>query len=394
MNEHILFCKKLTGRTTGQDVFNVIDNFFSQHKLDWKSCSHVCTDGAAAMTGRVNGLMAHIKKVNPDVTWTHCMIHREALASKRMSPELNDVLNDAVKVINFIQSRPLNHRLFQSLCEDGGSEHKQLLLHTDVRWLSRGKTLQRLFELRNEVRAFLSEHTHPLVAMFDDADWVARLGYLSDIFSKLNQLNLSFQGKDTNVLSLYDKVCGFMEKIKLWQSKCEKGDTSCFLQLNAYIATGECDRAPIVKIVHTHLSKLKNEFNSYFPDIDNKSSTLDWVRNPFVTCINSSIPARLQEDLIDVSSDRSLKMRYSSTPLTQFWCGVEKEYPELGKHALNELLPFGSKYLCEVTFSAMTHIKTKHRNRLNLENNLVTAVATISPRLTKLMREKQAQVSH
>ncbi|KAF3838957.1 hypothetical protein F7725_010725, partial [Dissostichus mawsoni] len=67
-----------------------------------------------------------------------------------------------------------------------------------------------------------------------------------------------------------------------------------------------------------HICPLKNEFNSYFPDIDNKSSTLDWVRNPFVTCINSSIPARLQEDLIDVSSDRSLKMRYSSTPLTQF----------------------------------------------------------------------------
>ncbi|KAI4790265.1 hypothetical protein KUCAC02_034737 [Chaenocephalus aceratus] len=92
--------------------------------------------------------------------------------------------------------------------------------------------------------------------------------------------------------------------------------------MDAYIATGECDRAPIVKIVHTHLSKLKNEFNSYFPDIDNKSSTLDWVRNPFGTCINSSIPARLQEDLIDVSSDRSLKMSYSSTPLTQFWCGI------------------------------------------------------------------------
>ncbi|KAI4803193.1 hypothetical protein KUCAC02_006749 [Chaenocephalus aceratus] len=73
---------------------------------------------------------------------------------------------------------------------------------------------------------------------------------------------------------------------------------------------------------HT-LSKLKNEFNSYFPEIDNKSSTLDWVRNPFVTCINSSIPARLQEDLIDVSSDRSLKLSYSSTPLNTVlvWCG-------------------------------------------------------------------------
>ena len=34
INEHILFCKKVTGRTTGEDVFNVIDNFFSVYKLD------------------------------------------------------------------------------------------------------------------------------------------------------------------------------------------------------------------------------------------------------------------------------------------------------------------------------------------------------------------------
>lgn len=67
INEHILFCKKLTGSTTGKDVFHVIDTFFSEHNLDWKSCIHVCTDGAASMTGRVKGLIAQIKKVNPDV---------------------------------------------------------------------------------------------------------------------------------------------------------------------------------------------------------------------------------------------------------------------------------------------------------------------------------------
>ena len=106
------------------------------------------------MTGRLNGLMAHIKNVNPNVEWLHCIIPREALASKEMSSELNEVLNDAVKVINFIQSRPLNHRLFHSFCQDSGSEHQQLLLHTDVRWLSSRKTLHRLFELRNEVRDF------------------------------------------------------------------------------------------------------------------------------------------------------------------------------------------------------------------------------------------------
>ncbi|KAK6292237.1 hypothetical protein J4Q44_G00380220 [Coregonus suidteri] len=74
-----------------------------------------------------------------------------------------------------------------------GTEHQQLLLHADIRWLSRGKTLQRLFELRAEVSGFLSEHSHPLVAVFEDTDWGARLAYLADVFSKLNNLNLTLQ---------------------------------------------------------------------------------------------------------------------------------------------------------------------------------------------------------
>jgi hypothetical protein len=41
------------------------------------------------------------------------------------------------------------------LCEDMGSLHMSLLLHTEVRWLSRGKTLTRLFEMISEVRIFL-----------------------------------------------------------------------------------------------------------------------------------------------------------------------------------------------------------------------------------------------
>ena len=110
------------------------------------------------MTGRHRRLVSRIKQVNPDIQSMHCIIHREALASKRMSPELDSVLTDAVKVINFIKSRPLNARLFHKLCEETGSDHHQLLLHTDVRWLSRGKALQRLFELREQI--YIYTHTH------------------------------------------------------------------------------------------------------------------------------------------------------------------------------------------------------------------------------------------
>ena len=97
---------------------------------------------------------------------------------------------------------------------------------------------------------------------------------------------------------------------------------------------------------------------------------------------------------MDLSSDRDMKMKHSEMTLTRFWCCAEKEYPDLGKQALNELQAFGSTYLCEVTFSAMSHIKTKERNRLELERSIITAVATIDPRLEKLVKCRQVQPSH
>lgn len=87
-------------------------------------------------------------------------------------------------------------------------------------------------------------------------------------------------------------------------------------------------------------------------------------------------------------------MAYAEKTLTEFWYDVEKEYPELGKHALIELLLFGSTYMCELTFSALTHIKIKQRNRLDVENSLVTAVSTLPPEISKLMKDREAQVSH
>lgn len=98
INKHVLFCKILLGKTTGEEILQVIDNFFREHDLQWKTCSHVYHDGAVEMT--------YIKKASPDSKWMHCIIDREELANKRISPDLSPVMDDAVKIINFIQSRP------------------------------------------------------------------------------------------------------------------------------------------------------------------------------------------------------------------------------------------------------------------------------------------------
>ena len=96
---------------------------------------------------------------------------------KKMPDGLKSVLDSAVTSVNFIKARPMQSRLFQVLCDEMGSEHVQLLLHTEVRWLSRGKVLSRLFELHREVQV-------PLSDVFHDTVWLSQLAYLSDIFSR------------------------------------------------------------------------------------------------------------------------------------------------------------------------------------------------------------------
>ena len=69
------------------------------------------------------------------------MIHRDALVAKQISPGLNAVVQDAVQVISFVKSRALNNSLFENLCREMESEFKILLMHGEVRWLSKAKAL-------------------------------------------------------------------------------------------------------------------------------------------------------------------------------------------------------------------------------------------------------------
>ena len=155
MIEDFLFCKPLEGRTTSVEMFKVLNDFIDQNGISWKKCVGVCSDGARAMTGRHGGVVTQIQSVAPNAAFTHCSIHREALAAKTLQSSCKDVLDNAIKVVNLIKARALNFRMFTIMCNDMGAEHDKLLLHTEVRWLSRGKVLFRLFELRFEVRLFL-----------------------------------------------------------------------------------------------------------------------------------------------------------------------------------------------------------------------------------------------
>ena len=49
----------------------------------------------------------------------------------------------------------LNHRQFRNLLLEAENQYGDILYFCDVRWLSRGAILARVYELRNEIATFL-----------------------------------------------------------------------------------------------------------------------------------------------------------------------------------------------------------------------------------------------
>jgi hypothetical protein len=59
--EQFLFCRELQTTITGIDNFNAVNNYFKVNNI-WSNCISICTDGAAAMTGRFDQIFDSRKK--------------------------------------------------------------------------------------------------------------------------------------------------------------------------------------------------------------------------------------------------------------------------------------------------------------------------------------------
>ncbi|GBN72218.1 Zinc finger BED domain-containing protein 5 [Araneus ventricosus] len=108
LEENILLCYPLTKRCTVEGIFNAIQDYFCGNEIDWAKLCGVCTDGGKSMSGCYKGLRCHIKIVVPHVAWSHCCIHIQCLAAKPLPDLLKEVLNQSVKVVNFIKANSTN----------------------------------------------------------------------------------------------------------------------------------------------------------------------------------------------------------------------------------------------------------------------------------------------
>ena len=181
------------------------------------------------MTGHLRGFVAHVKELNGDILVTHCFLHRKELVTKYLPPELKIVLEQCVKKINYIKSRSLKSHLFSKLCHAMEAKYESLLLHMEVRWLSRGKVLSHVLELKDKMKMFFEQDkNYYFVHLLEDQIWCTKLAYLSDIFVFFNNINSRMQGPNENILNSTNKLVGFQKQITLWKNKAQKSNLEKF----------------------------------------------------------------------------------------------------------------------------------------------------------------------
>jgi hypothetical protein len=104
------------------------------------------------MMGETRGFTAHIKAFAPECNNRHCTIHRYSFVVKK---------EDSVWIVGCSSEDCKLHTVktiltqeFSVSSDEMDSSHTTLLLHTEVRWLSRGKVLVQAFTMRSEMISF------------------------------------------------------------------------------------------------------------------------------------------------------------------------------------------------------------------------------------------------
>uniref|UniRef100_W5LW09 HAT C-terminal dimerisation domain-containing protein n=1 Tax=Lepisosteus oculatus TaxID=7918 RepID=W5LW09_LEPOC len=191
-----------------------------------------------------------------------------------------------------------------------------------------------------------------------DSDWLCDFSFAVDIFAHLN--NVKLQGKGVFVPELYLNVNAFRAKLTLFSKHMISRSFTHFPTLGIL----DVSHAEALRY-NKYLKDLHGEFSRRFADFYKIETSLTLVSCP-LTFNYETAAQELQLELIDLQCDITLKEKFHSVKLDEFYASLnEAKFPHIRQAAQKILVFFRSTYACEQTFSLMNINKSHHRSRLS-----------------------------
>lgn len=359
--EQILNVESFYGNVNGEAIYNAfIKNVLSLTQKE--KLSAICTDGAAVMVGKKQGFVGQLLKAGIHVRTFHCIIHQQALFSKSIG--LKETMAIAVRIINRLRGghNALTHRKLIAFLKEIDADYGDVLMYTEVRWLSRGKCLERLFNLRMELELFFQSQDHSkfgdILNTLKCPNFLYGLAYLADITQHINSLNLILQGKDKNITELLHAVNEFSRKLIILRNQIECENLTNFPKTQEIFK--QFPNVEKLQMIKEEIDSLLENFHARFKDFLSLQWIIDIFNNP-LTCSLETLHDNIKEELTLMRQDLFISTEMG----VKFWKNVcPNKYPVVRDLMLNIFSMFGTTYICESAFSSMSQIKNKFRNRL------------------------------
>jgi hypothetical protein len=130
----------------GQKMFNSFYSFVTKSNVPLHKLVSINTAGQRSFQANAIIVLCGHHHDFPDFLSYRCIIHQQVLAIKRFNAKTD--MDIAFKIVNSIPGKSISIRFFDLTLKDGLSD---IILHTDVRWLSRCKFFKRYHSLLSEI---------------------------------------------------------------------------------------------------------------------------------------------------------------------------------------------------------------------------------------------------
>ncbi|MCO5588679.1 hypothetical protein L7F22_042638 [Adiantum nelumboides] len=174
-------------------------------------------DGASCMRGVNNGVLLKLKEKVPNIIGVHCVAHREALVVSDACDkfvEFGFLDAFANRVYAWMGRSTIHHKNLDNLMKAFTSRPLEVLRIHTVRWLSRGKVMQRLVDMMPALLSDFKEHDALLYKVATTFQVQFFIHILADILFEMNVLNKKFQNDHVAILEIANALDVVIELFK------------------------------------------------------------------------------------------------------------------------------------------------------------------------------------
>ncbi len=405
-------------------IANALFKFLDENKLSILNCIGLATDGCNTMCGQHNSVLRKFHDRNPHIVYIKCVCHSLQLsASKAVSVLPRNVEYMVSQTYSWFSNATQRLQKYSELYKtiNVGESPLKILQLSDTRWLAISECINRILSQYVELKLHFhltkdSERSYAaelLYQMYSDNINLIYLKFLQPIVSELNRLNKIFQLDKPDPAKLLTELLTFyrslLERIGLpktfqsWQDIMEFNlsdenllpldavDFGVQFRLALFEANGISDLAEqdMKRRCRDYMLELSKEIRKRLPDNIKQLEALKFL-SPSHT-LSSSKPRiddlpffHLFKGDVGKAEQQwrvihTLEWNNAEDGKTEdFWVEVsaytdtagDRNFEDLGNFALSLLaLPF-SNAAVERSFSQMSLIKNKLRNRLE-QNSLL-----------------------